>query len=224
VNPKNLLLSAGAAAALAQLGPTTTDAVISLVVFVVVILVVVILVVLFGVYPEDVDVFLVSQGATQHGEQGGIGALGLQHRIGRRDGLVARGRLAPHDHQQIGRRRLRVDRQIGIVQLRQVRRGGHQAGRLRDAVALAQLGAQLHQRDRILVEIREHLEARGRHVHEASALAGAGNQANSPANKPSTVSAPDVAPTASARCSAGSTTSPLSSQSNAWRRRISGSV
>src|SRR5438034_670776 len=35
VNPKNLLLSAGAGAALAQLGPTTTDAVVSLVVFVV---------------------------------------------------------------------------------------------------------------------------------------------------------------------------------------------
>ena len=36
VNPKNLLLSAGAGAALAQLGPTTSDAVVSLVVFVVV--------------------------------------------------------------------------------------------------------------------------------------------------------------------------------------------
>ena len=35
VNPKNLLLSAGAGAALAQLGPTTSDAVVSLVVFVV---------------------------------------------------------------------------------------------------------------------------------------------------------------------------------------------
>jgi len=35
VNPKNLLLSAGAGAALAQLGPTTTDAVVSLIVFVV---------------------------------------------------------------------------------------------------------------------------------------------------------------------------------------------
>jgi Sap, sulfolipid-1-addressing protein len=34
VNPKNLLLSAGAGAALAQLGPTTSDAVVSLVVFV----------------------------------------------------------------------------------------------------------------------------------------------------------------------------------------------
>lgn len=35
VNPKNLLLSAGAGAALAQLGPTTTDAVVALIVFVV---------------------------------------------------------------------------------------------------------------------------------------------------------------------------------------------
>lgn len=35
VNPKNLLLSAGAGAALAQLGPTTSDAVVSLIVFVV---------------------------------------------------------------------------------------------------------------------------------------------------------------------------------------------
>ncbi len=35
VNPKNLLLSAGAGAALAQVGPTTTDAVVALVVFVV---------------------------------------------------------------------------------------------------------------------------------------------------------------------------------------------
>jgi hypothetical protein len=35
VNPKNLLLSAGAGAALAQLGPTTTDAVVTLIVFVV---------------------------------------------------------------------------------------------------------------------------------------------------------------------------------------------
>ncbi len=34
VNPKNLLLSAGAGASLAQLGPTTTDAVVSLIVFV----------------------------------------------------------------------------------------------------------------------------------------------------------------------------------------------
>ena len=34
VNPKNLLLSAGAGAALAQLGPTTSDAVVSLIVFV----------------------------------------------------------------------------------------------------------------------------------------------------------------------------------------------
>jgi hypothetical protein len=36
VNPKNLLLSAGAAAGLAQLGLSTTDAVVSLIVFVVV--------------------------------------------------------------------------------------------------------------------------------------------------------------------------------------------
>ena len=35
VNPKNLLLSAGAGAALAQIGPTTTEAVVSLIVFVV---------------------------------------------------------------------------------------------------------------------------------------------------------------------------------------------
>jgi len=35
VNPKNLLLSAGAGAALAQVGPPTTDAVVSLIVFVV---------------------------------------------------------------------------------------------------------------------------------------------------------------------------------------------
>ena len=35
VNPKNLLLSAGAGAALAQAGPTTTDAVVLLIVFVV---------------------------------------------------------------------------------------------------------------------------------------------------------------------------------------------
>ena len=35
VNPKNLLLSAGAGAALAQLGPSTSDAVVSLIVFVV---------------------------------------------------------------------------------------------------------------------------------------------------------------------------------------------
>ncbi len=35
VNPKNLLLSAGAGAALAQLGPTTTDAVVSWIVYVV---------------------------------------------------------------------------------------------------------------------------------------------------------------------------------------------
>ena len=34
VNPKNLLLSAGAGAALAQVGPTTTDAVVALIVFV----------------------------------------------------------------------------------------------------------------------------------------------------------------------------------------------
>ena len=36
VNPKNLLLSAGAGAALAQIGPTTTDAIVSWIVFVVV--------------------------------------------------------------------------------------------------------------------------------------------------------------------------------------------
>jgi Sap, sulfolipid-1-addressing protein len=35
VNPKNLLLSAGAGAALAQLGPTTTEAVVSLIVYIV---------------------------------------------------------------------------------------------------------------------------------------------------------------------------------------------
>ena len=35
MNPKNLLLSAGAGAALAQTGPTTTDAVVSWVVYVV---------------------------------------------------------------------------------------------------------------------------------------------------------------------------------------------
>ncbi len=35
MNPKNLLLSAGAGAALAQVGPTTTDAAVSLIVFVV---------------------------------------------------------------------------------------------------------------------------------------------------------------------------------------------
>jgi hypothetical protein len=35
VNPKNLLLSIGAGAALAQLGPTTSDAVVSLIVYVV---------------------------------------------------------------------------------------------------------------------------------------------------------------------------------------------
>jgi Sap, sulfolipid-1-addressing protein len=35
VNPKNLLLSAGAGAALAQLGPSTSDAVVSLIVYVV---------------------------------------------------------------------------------------------------------------------------------------------------------------------------------------------
>jgi threonine/homoserine/homoserine lactone efflux protein len=36
VNPKNLLLSVGAAASLAQIGPTTTDAVVALIVFVLV--------------------------------------------------------------------------------------------------------------------------------------------------------------------------------------------
>ena len=148
----------------------------------------------------------------------------MQHGIGRRDGVVAGRGLAAHDHQQIGRGGLRVDRQIGILQLSQVGGRGHQARGLRDAFALAQPGAQLHQRDRILVEIRKDLEARRRHGHAASTAAGSGNQTPSPATKPLTVSAPDVAPTASALCNAWSSTAPSSSHSSALRSRISGSM
>ena len=183
-------------------------------------------------YQREVSVGVVFDGqreARQRQRKRGGGAVAggtlcLQHRIGRLDGFLARPRVAAHDHQQIGRRRLRVDRKIRVRQLRQVRGCGHQAGCLSDAAALAQLRAQLHQGHRVLVEIREDLEPRRGHDHAAAAVEGAGDHANSPANNPLTVSAPDVAPTASALCRAASTTSLSSSQSNTLRRRINGSA
>jgi hypothetical protein len=145
------------------------------------------------------------------------GGGGLQHRVGGGDRLVAGLRLAPDDDQQIRGRGLDVDRQIGVEQLRQVRRRGHQARCLPDAFALAQPGADLHQRDRILVQVPEDLEADRAHVQSQAAAAGEGAQAPIPASSPLTVSAPEVAPTASAVSSAAPTTSRRGSASRALR-------
>ena len=54
--------------------------------------------------------------------------------------------------------------------------------------------------------------------------AAIGTHARSPADKPLTVSAPDVAPTASALRNVASTTAASASHSKAWRRRSNGSV
>ena len=82
----------------------------------------------------------------------------LEHRPGRGDGLVAGIGLPAHDHQQVRRRDRDVDREIGIPQLVEVRRGRHDARCFRDAFLGAELGAELHQRHRILVQIRKHPE------------------------------------------------------------------
>ena len=49
-------------------------------------------------------------------------------------------------------------REIGVLQLFQIRGRGHQARGLRDAVSLAKLRAELHQRHRILVELANSLK------------------------------------------------------------------
>ena len=48
-----------------------------------------------------------------------------------------------------------IDRQVRVLQLREIGRRGHDARSLDDAGPLAQRGADLHQRDRVLVEIGE---------------------------------------------------------------------
>ena len=86
----------------------------------------------------------------------------VQHRLGGVDRVVAGGG-SPRTTTSRSDGRRRVDGKAGILQLREVGGRGHDAGGLRDAFARAQRGAQLHQRHRILVEIREHLERHGRH-------------------------------------------------------------
>ncbi len=91
---------------------------------------------------------------------------GMQHRLGRGDALRRRPRRrrARPPADPTATPAVSIARSASL-QLREVGGRGHQARGLRDAFALAQLGAELHQRHRILVQIREHLESGRRHDH-----------------------------------------------------------
>ena len=94
--------------------------------------------------------------------------------------------LAANDDQQIRRMDAGVDRQVRVLQLLEVGRRRHDARRLDDAGPLAQRGADLHQRDRVLVEIGEDPKPDVSRHPDAHRTDTEGSHAGMPASRPAT--------------------------------------